>query len=162
MLWSFSVPWQLALTFHVPRVSRPLTVIVIRSFFVPSVSTPVHLPVSGPCGDRCQAGGTCVDFNAFNLHDYKEFLDCGFTRSFQSFDPRRGEFIWTNAPRGRPMFAILEIADGVSGDATYQWRRNGSPLANGGRISGADTDSLTGFGRISGGSLIAGLKRHAG
>jgi uncharacterized protein YcgI (DUF1989 family) len=56
-------------------------------------------------------GGTCVDFNAFNLHDYKEFLDCGFTRSFQSFDPRRGEFIWTNAPRGRPMFAIMEIAD---------------------------------------------------
>jgi len=56
-------------------------------------------------------GGTCVDFNAFNMHDHKEFLDCGFTRSFQSFDPRRGEFIWTNAPRGRPMFAILEIAD---------------------------------------------------
>jgi uncharacterized protein YcgI (DUF1989 family) len=56
-------------------------------------------------------GGTCVDFNAFNLHDHKEFLDCGFTRSFQSFDPRRGEFIWTNAPRGRPMFSILEIAD---------------------------------------------------
>jgi hypothetical protein len=56
-------------------------------------------------------GGTCVDFNAFNLHDYKEFLDCGFTRSFQSFDPGRGEFIWTNAPRGRPMFGILEIAD---------------------------------------------------
>lgn len=58
-----------------------------------------------------EVGGTCVDFNAFNLHDHKEFLDCGFTRSFQSFDPRRGEFIWTNAPRGRPMFAILEIAD---------------------------------------------------
>jgi uncharacterized protein YcgI (DUF1989 family) len=56
-------------------------------------------------------GGTCVDFNAFNLHDHKEFLDCGFTRSFQSFDPRAGEFIWTNAPRGRPMFSILEIAD---------------------------------------------------
>jgi uncharacterized protein YcgI (DUF1989 family) len=56
-------------------------------------------------------GGTCVDFNAFNLHDHKEFLDCGFTRSFQSFNPRRGEFIWTNAPRGRPMFGILEIAD---------------------------------------------------
>ena len=56
-------------------------------------------------------GGTCVDFNAFNLHDHKEFLDCGFTRSFQSFDPRRGEFIWSNAPRGRPMFSILEIAD---------------------------------------------------
>ncbi len=56
-------------------------------------------------------GGTCVDFNAFNLHDYKEFLDCGFTRSFQSFDPRQGEFIWSNSPRGRPMFGILGIAD---------------------------------------------------
>jgi uncharacterized protein YcgI (DUF1989 family) len=56
-------------------------------------------------------GGTCVDFNAFNLHDHKEFLDCGFTRSFQSFNPGRGEFIWTNAPRGRPMFGILEIAE---------------------------------------------------
>jgi len=56
-------------------------------------------------------GGTCVDFNAFNLHDHKEFLDCGFPRSFQSFDPRKGEFIWTNAPRGRPMFSILEMAD---------------------------------------------------
>jgi uncharacterized protein len=55
-------------------------------------------------------GGQCVDFNAFNLHDYKEFLDCGFTRSFQSFQPRAGDFIWTNAPRGRPMFAILEMA----------------------------------------------------
>ena len=56
-------------------------------------------------------GGTCVDFNAFNLHDYKEVLDCGFTRSFQSFDPRRGELIWTNAPRGRPMFAIMQMPD---------------------------------------------------
>jgi uncharacterized protein YcgI (DUF1989 family) len=56
-------------------------------------------------------GGTCVDFNAFNLHDYKEALDCGFTRSFQSFDPKTGEFIWTNAPRGRPMFGILHIED---------------------------------------------------
>jgi uncharacterized protein len=54
-------------------------------------------------------GGTCVDFNAFNLHDHKEFLDCGFTRSFQSFDPKAGEFIWTNAPRGRPMYAILQM-----------------------------------------------------
>jgi uncharacterized protein YcgI (DUF1989 family) len=56
-------------------------------------------------------GGQCVDLNAYNLHDYKEALDCGFTRSFQSFAPRRGDFIWTNAPRGRPMFAIIEMAD---------------------------------------------------
>jgi uncharacterized protein YcgI (DUF1989 family) len=56
-------------------------------------------------------GGICVDFNAFNLHDHKETLSCGFTRGFQSFSPGRGEFIWSNAPRGRPMFAILEIAE---------------------------------------------------
>lgn len=66
-----------------------------------------------------QLGGeTCVDFNAFNLHDYKEALDCGFTRSSQSFDPRRGEFVWTNAPRGRPMFAILEMPETCELDIT--------------------------------------------
>ena len=56
-------------------------------------------------------GGTCVDFNAFGLEDHKEQLSCGFTRGAQGFDPRAGELIWSNAPRGRPMFAILEMAD---------------------------------------------------
>lgn len=56
-------------------------------------------------------GGQCVDFNAFNLHDHKEYLDCGFTRCYQSFDPRRGEFVWSSSPRSRPMFVILEIAE---------------------------------------------------
>jgi uncharacterized protein YcgI (DUF1989 family) len=66
-----------------------------------------------------QLGGeTCVDFNAFNLHDYKESLDCGFTRSSQSFTPGRGEFIWTNAPRGRPMFAILSMPESCEIDIT--------------------------------------------
>jgi uncharacterized protein len=66
-----------------------------------------------------QVGGeTCVDFNAFNLADYKEALDCGFTRSSQSFDPRRGELIWTNAPRGRPMFAILAMPSTCELDIT--------------------------------------------
>lgn len=56
-------------------------------------------------------GGQCVDFNAFNLHDYKEHLSCGFTRGIQGFNPRKGELVWTNAPRGRPMFVILEMPD---------------------------------------------------
>lgn len=63
-------------------------------------------------------GETCVDFNAFNMADYKEALDCGFTRSSQSFNPGRGEFVWTNAPRGRPMFAILEMPDTCELDIT--------------------------------------------
>ena len=50
-------------------------------------------------------GGTCVDFNAYNLHDYKEALSCGFTRGAQSFDPRAGELIWTNAPRVNPQLS---------------------------------------------------------
>jgi uncharacterized protein len=55
-------------------------------------------------------GGQCVDLNAYNLHDYKEFLDCSFTRCFQSFSPGPGELIWTSAPRGRPIFAILDMS----------------------------------------------------
>src|SRR5262249_26132860 len=75
-------------------------------------------------------GGQCVDFNAFNLHDYKEALDCGFTRSFQSFNPRRGEFVWTNAPRGRPMFVILAIADSCDLDiAGHRCNRIAQELA---------------------------------
>ena len=54
MLSSVSLPWQLALTFHVPAVWRPLMVIMIRSRCVAPltdpVSTPLHVPVSGPCG----------------------------------------------------------------------------------------------------------------
>lgn len=56
-------------------------------------------------------GGQCADFNAFNLHDYKEQLSCGFTRGAQGFNPRKGELVWTNAPRGRPIFVILEMPD---------------------------------------------------
>lgn len=56
-------------------------------------------------------GGQCADFNAFNLHDYKEQMSCGFTRGIQGFNPRKGELVWTNAPRGRPIFVILEMPD---------------------------------------------------
>ncbi|MFC1995343.1 DUF1989 domain-containing protein [Chloroflexota bacterium] len=55
-------------------------------------------------------GGTCADFNAYNLHDYKEHLNCGMTRFF-SHHPTKGDFIWTNSPRSRPMYAILELPE---------------------------------------------------
>ncbi len=38
-------------------------------------------------------GGQCVDFNAFNLHDYKEFMHCGRTRTVHGFNPTSGEYI---------------------------------------------------------------------
>ena len=32
-------------------------------------------------------GGQCVDFNCFNLNDYKEFMHCGRTRTVHGFHP---------------------------------------------------------------------------
>jgi hypothetical protein len=48
MLSRVNLPWQLALTFHVPAFWRPFTVIVMCSLRVPSVRAPFHVPVSGP------------------------------------------------------------------------------------------------------------------
>ena len=56
-------------------------------------------------------GGQCVDFNAFNLHDYKEFMHCGRTRTVHGFNPTTGTFLWSAPPRERAMFYIL--ADSV-------------------------------------------------
>jgi len=55
-------------------------------------------------------GGTCVDYNAYNLHDYKEWLDCGFNR-VRGIPVGRGTIIWTGSPRARPMQAILDHSE---------------------------------------------------
>lgn len=52
-------------------------------------------------------GGQCVDFNCFNLHDYKEFMHCGRTRTVHGFNPSRGSFLWSAPPRERAMLYIL-------------------------------------------------------
>jgi uncharacterized protein len=53
-------------------------------------------------------GGQCVDFNCFNLHDYKEFMHCGRTRTVHGFNPTRGTFMWSAPPRERAMLYILD------------------------------------------------------
>jgi len=53
-------------------------------------------------------GGQCVDFNCFNLHDYKEFMHCGRTRTVHGFNPSKGTFMWSAPPRERAMMYILE------------------------------------------------------
>ena len=53
-------------------------------------------------------GGQCVDFNCFNLHDYKEFMHCGRTRTVHGFNPSRGAFMWSAPPRERAMLYILD------------------------------------------------------
>jgi uncharacterized protein YcgI (DUF1989 family) len=52
-------------------------------------------------------GGQCVDFNCFNLHDYKEFMHCGRTRTVHGFHPSTGTFMWSAPPRERAMLYIL-------------------------------------------------------
>jgi uncharacterized protein YcgI (DUF1989 family) len=53
-------------------------------------------------------GSQCVDFNCFNLHDYKEFMHCGRTRTVHGFHPSTGDFLWSAPPRERAMLYILE------------------------------------------------------
>ena len=65
-------------------------------------------------------GGTCVDYNAYNLHDYKEWLDCGFNRT-RGVTVGKGTIIWSGSPRARPMQAILDHSDNF--DQYYQGHR---------------------------------------
>ena len=53
-------------------------------------------------------GGQCIDFNCFNLHDYKEFMHCGRTRTVHGFHPSKGTFLWSAPPRERAMMFILD------------------------------------------------------
>ena len=56
-----------------------------------------------------EEGEQCVDFNAFNLHDYKEYMGISNTRSRQKFRLKKGDMVWTVSPRDRPMYLILEM-----------------------------------------------------
>ncbi len=53
-------------------------------------------------------GNQCVDFNCFNLHDYKEFMHCGRTRTLHGINPTEGDFMWSAPPRERAMIYILK------------------------------------------------------
>ena len=53
-------------------------------------------------------GLQCVDFNCFNLHDYKEFMHCGRTRTVHGFNPGKGTFMWSAPPRERALLYILD------------------------------------------------------
>ena len=53
-------------------------------------------------------GGQCVDFNCFNLHDYKESMHTGRTRTLHGLHPTEGHFMWSAPPRERAMMYLLE------------------------------------------------------
>lgn len=52
-------------------------------------------------------GGQCVDFNCFNLHDYKEPMHVGRSRAMYGLNPTEGAFLWSAPPRERAMMYIL-------------------------------------------------------
>ena len=54
-------------------------------------------------------GEQCVDFNSYNLHDYKEYMDVSSSRGSTGFRPKKGNIIFSNPPRFRPMIGILEM-----------------------------------------------------
>ncbi|MDX6425035.1 MAG: uncharacterized protein QOD52_440, partial [Gaiellaceae bacterium] len=59
-------------------------------------------------------GGQCADFNAFNLHDYREFFHCGRTRVLHGMFPTAGDMLWSAPPRERPMFTIIADTAGIN------------------------------------------------
>jgi uncharacterized protein YcgI (DUF1989 family) len=54
-------------------------------------------------------GAQCVDFNCFNLHDYKEYMSVGHMRR-EGFRTEVGRFIWSAPPRFRPMMKIVDMS----------------------------------------------------
>ncbi len=55
-------------------------------------------------------GPECVDFNCFNLHDYKEHMAVGHSRD-QGFRLKEGHILFSNPPRYNPMLAIIEMSE---------------------------------------------------
>jgi uncharacterized protein len=53
-------------------------------------------------------GPQCVDFNCFNLYDYKEPMHVGRMRAMYGLLPTEGDFIWSAPPRERAMMYILK------------------------------------------------------
>lgn len=52
-------------------------------------------------------GAQCVDFNAFNVNDYKEFMHAGRTRTLHGLNPGPGSLLWSAPPRERAMLLVL-------------------------------------------------------
>lgn len=52
-------------------------------------------------------GPQCVDFNCFNLHDYKEAMHVGRIRAVHGLGPTAGDFVWSAPPRERAMMYFL-------------------------------------------------------
>jgi uncharacterized protein YcgI (DUF1989 family) len=59
-------------------------------------------------------GGQCVDFNCFNLADYREYMHAGRTRTLHGLNPTAGDLLWSAPPRERAMMYILTDTAGCN------------------------------------------------
>lgn len=51
-------------------------------------------------------GDQCIDLNVFNLHDYREFMHVGRTRTLHGINPGEGDFLWSAPPRERALMYL--------------------------------------------------------
>lgn len=58
--------------------------------------------------------GQPFDFNAYNLHDYKEYFSAGRTRMMHGLRPTQGDHLWSAPPRDRILFSITEDTVGTN------------------------------------------------
>ncbi len=97
-----------------------------------------------------QVGGEqCVDFNCFNLHDYKERMSVGHMR-VQGIRVREGHIAVSAPPRYRPMLAVIYMSDtcvtdliGARCDATAGEREYGLVIAPTARTPSAKRSAST-------------------
>jgi uncharacterized protein YcgI (DUF1989 family) len=60
------------------------------------------------------SGDQCADLNVFNLHDYREALHVGRTRTLHGIHPGQGSFLWSAPPRERAMMHLLTDDAGLN------------------------------------------------
>ena len=56
-------------------------------------------------------GPQCVDFNCFNLHDYKDRMSVGHMRRYGGFRVHPGSVLWSAPPRFNPLMVLLDKPD---------------------------------------------------
>lgn len=60
------------------------------------------------------SGDQCADLNVFNLHDYREAMHVGRTRTLHGIHPDQGSFLWSAPPRERAMMYLLTDDAGLN------------------------------------------------
>ena len=82
-------------------------VCVMEHVMQPGTGKAIEVPAKHVLRIEQVEGGQCVDFNCFNMHDYKEFMHTGRTRTVHGLLPTTGHFLWSAPPRERAMMYLL-------------------------------------------------------